>query len=451
MRKLHAKSALLPDGWARDVAITIDADGRIKSVCRNAPVDPAAQTVNALLPALANLHSHAFQRALAGLTETRASQDDDFWSWRQTMYAFLPKLGPEAVRSIAAMVYAELAESGFASVAEFHYLHHQPDGQPYEDLAEMAGQITAAAALSGIGLTLLPVAYARNGFGGAPTSDAQKRFANTPERLLKLREACRKHLNRPDDVLGLAPHSLRAVSPDDLRELLQGAPDGPRHIHIAEQTREVEDCLAWSGKRPVEWLLENARVNERWCLVHATHMSADETRALAETNAVAGLCPTTEADLGDGLFNGVQWQSLGGRFGIGTDSHVRTDAAEELRLYEWGQRLQHRKRTLLTAPRTSNGRNLFENAAYGGAQALDRDSGAIQSGIFADLLSFDLSHACFAGRPPDTWLDSWIFAGDRSCIENVWSAGRLIVRDGHHVNSEKIRTEFAATMGQLLA
>ncbi|WP_421791826.1 formimidoylglutamate deiminase [Hyphobacterium sp.] len=450
MRKLYAASALLPEGWMNDVQISIDAKGRIKSVQADTPPASDAERYGVLLPALCNLHSHAFQRALAGLTQVRGTGNDDFWSWRETMYAFLPKLGPDEVNAIAALLYAELAESGFAAVAEFHYLHHQPDGRPYNDVAEMAGRIAAAANETGLGLTLLPVAYVRSGFGGAPITEAQTRFSNRANVLLKLRDACKRHLDRSDDVLGLAPHSLRAVTPEDLETLLNGAPEGPFHIHIAEQQKEVSDCLNWSGQRPVEWLLDHANVNEKWCLVHATHMTEAETRALSDTNAVAGICPTTEADLGDGAFNGVQWQSLRGRWGIGTDSHVRTDAAEELRLYEWGQRLTHQKRTLLTVPGGSTGRSLYENALYGGAQALDRDSGAIVSGNFADLMAIDRNHPSLAGKAGDALLDGWIFAGGGSCISDVWSAGRHIVRDGRHVIRERVVQRYNEVMTRLL-
>lgn len=451
MRKLHAKSALLPDGWAEDVLIGIGDDGRLESVKAGSAVEDDAERVSILLPALSNLHSHAFQRALAGLTENKGKGDDDFWSWRETMYAFLPRLGPEEVESIAAMLYAELAESGFAAVAEFHYLHHQADGSPFDDLAEMAGRIAAAAETTGLGLTLLPVAYARSGFGGAPVQEGQRRFANSPDRLLALREAARQHLTRPDDGLGLAPHSLRAVTPEDLDTLLGAAQDGPVHIHIAEQTREVEDCLSWSGKRPVEWLLDNTAIDERWCLIHATHITADETRRLASTRAIAGLCPTTEADLGDGIFPAPDYLSHKGRWGVGTDSHVRTDAAEELRLLEWSQRLAHRKRTVLASPGQSNGSALYSAALGGGAQALGRKSGQLAPGYWADLVSLNPDHAVICGKSKDQILDGWIFSGDRTCIQHVWAAGRPIVRDGHHKNRSRITARFRQTMTGLLA
>lgn len=451
MRKLHAKSALLPEGWTNDVSLAVDASGRISSVTPEASPDHDAERIGTLLPAPSNLHSHAFQRALAGLTEVRGTGGDDFWSWRETMYAFLPRLGPDEIEAIAAMLYVELAENGFAAVAEFHYLHHQPDGSPFDDLAEAAGRVAAAASQTGLGLTLLPVAYARGGFGGKPVTEGQKRFANTPEALLQLREASNRHLTRADDILGIAPHSLRAVTGDDLTALLKEADEGPVHIHIAEQTREVEDCQAWSGQRPVEWLLDRFNVDERWCLVHATHMTAEETRRLAGTGAVAGLCPTTEADLGDGIFPGMDWQAHKGRWGVGTDSHVRTDVAEELRLLEWSQRLAHRKRTLLADDGQSNGRALYDAALAGGARALGRQAGTIAPGQWADLVSLDTDHPVLAGKSCDAVLDSWIFSSGRDCVSDVWSAGRRIVAGGRHFRREEVADRYRRTIGKLLA
>ncbi|WP_420432197.1 formimidoylglutamate deiminase [Hyphobacterium sp.] len=451
MRKLHTKSALLPEGWTSNVSLAIDASGRIASVLSGASADDDAERIDMLLPAPSNLHSHAFQRALAGLTEARGTGGDDFWSWRETMYAFLPRLGPDEIEAIAAMLYVELAESGFAAVAEFHYLHHQPDGSPYEDIAETAGRIASAASQAGIGLTFLPVAYARGGFGGKPVTDGQKRFANEPEELLQIREAAIRHLVRADDTLGIAPHSLRAVTGEDFATLLDGIDIGPVHIHIAEQMREVEDCQAWSGQRPVEWLLDQVNVNENWCLIHATHMTLEETRRLAATGAVAGLCPTTEADLGDGIFPGIDWQTHKGRWGIGTDSHVRTDVAEELRLLEWSQRLAHRKRTLLAEDGQSNGRALYDTALAGGAQALGRQTGAIAAGQWADLVSLDTDHPALTGKAGDAALDSWIFSSGRNCIRDVWSAGRRMVTAGRHMRREEVAARYRRTIGKLLA
>ena len=451
MRKFQAKSALLPEGWAKDVSIEIDADGRLVSVSPDCALDATIETFETLLPAPSNLHSHAFQRALAGLTEVRGPGDDDFWSWRERMYAFLPRLTPDDVEVIAAQLFVELAESGFAAIAEFHYLHHQADGGAYDDLAEMAARISAAAQQTSFGLTLLPVAYARSGFGGAPTHDGQIRFSNSAESFLDLWEASKNHLHRLDDNLGMAPHSLRAATPEDIATILAAKHDGPIHIHAAEQVKEVEDCLAWSGQRPVEWLLNHHDINERWCFIHGTQMNSDETSALARTGAVAGLCPTTEADLGDGIFNGRQWHAEGGNWGIGTDSHIGTDIAVELRQLEWSQRLAHKQRTVLANPMQPNARNLYSGALAGGAQALGRHSGRLALGYWADMVSLDAKHPLLVGKTDDALLDSWIFAGSRDCVSNVWSAGRHIVKEGQHVERASIAHRYANVMKKLLA
>lgn len=450
MRKLQAKSALLPDGWARNVRIEISEDGKLSSVTPECPLDAALETFQTLLPAPSNLHSHAFQRALAGLTEVRGPGDDDFWSWRERMYDFLPRLTPGDVEIIAAQLYTELAESGFAAVAEFHYLHHQADGTAYADIAEMAGRISSAASQTGLGLTLLPVAYARSGFGGAPTHRGQIRFSNSADDFLTLWQASRAHLHRADDLLGMAPHSLRAVTPDDLAIILDADNDGPTHIHAAEQLKEVEDCLAWSGQRPVEWLLNHCDINDRWCLIHATQMTEAETAGLARTGAVAGLCPTTEADLGDGIFRGRQWHAEGGKWGIGTDSHIGTDVAVELRQLEWSQRLLHKQRTVLADPMQSNGKSLYKGALQGGAQALGRKSGKLEAGYWADMVAPDTGHPVLAGKSEDALLDSWIFAGSRDCVSDVWSAGRHIVKDGQHIARTEIAGRYSTVMKRLL-
>jgi len=450
MRKLLAENALTPDGWQRDVRVGIDAAGRIASVETNAN-DPDAEKVGILLPALSNLHSHAFQRAMVGLTQRRGTGDDDFWSWREAMYGFVRALTPDDIEAIAAQLHVELLESGFAASAEFHYLHHDRDGAAYTDPAEMSGRIAAAAAASGIGLTHLPVLYAHSDFGGKPPGDGQKRFLNDPEGFLRLRECARAHLAREDDTLGLAFHSLRAVTPDEMTAVLAAATDGPVHIHIAEQVREVDACLGWSGHRPVDWLLIHADVDQRWCLVHATHMMSEETAGLARSGAVAGLCPTTEADLGDGIFPGRTYREAGGRWGVGTDSHVRTDAASELRLLEWSQRLDERRRNVMAEPGQSTGRHLYEAALTGGAQALGRASGKLESGQWADLVALDTDHPLLAGLSGDAILDAWIFSGGRACVSDVWSAGRHVVREGRHIRRDEIARGYRGAMTRLMA
>jgi formiminoglutamate deiminase len=332
MSKLYFERALLPEGWAGRVVIGIDAEGRIAEVTPGRSPEGADHRSDIGVPGLANLHSHAFQRGMAGLAEVAGPSRDSFWTWRQVMYRFLERLTPEDVEAIAAELYVEMLEAGFTSVGEFHYLHHASDGGWYDDPAEMAGRIVEAARMSGIGLTLMPVFYAQGGFGGQPLQLQQRRFASTPGTFARLVDGAEKHIaGLPHARIGIAPHSLRAVTPQSLAEVTDAFREKPIHIHVAEQTKEVEDCRAWSGTTPVDWLLSHRPVDPRWCLIHATHMTGSETVAMARSGAVAGLCPQTEANLGDGTFNGAAYLAAGGRFGLGTDSHIRVDAAEEVR------------------------------------------------------------------------------------------------------------------------
>ena len=437
MTGIWAETALLPQGWARDVVVTLTAEGRIGSVTPGAA--PRGQRVGCLLPAPANLHSHAFQRAMAGLTERRGPDPrDSFWTWRQLMFRFLDRLTPEDVQAVTAFAQMEMLEAGFGAVAEFHYLHHRPGGLPYDNPAEMAARIAAAAAETGIGLTLLPVHYQFGGCDRRPLGPGQIRFGTTPEGFLTLHAGSRAALAAlpADTGLGAAPHSLRAVSAEGLREV--AALPGPMHMHLAEQMAEVEEVQAAYGKRPVEWLLAQENVNDRWCLIHCTQMLPHETLALAATGAVAGLCPITEANLGDGIFDGLRYLGAGGRIGIGSDSNLRLSLAEELRQLDHSQRLRDRSRAALATAEHSTGRRLFEAAATGGAQAAGRASGAIAPGLWADLLALDTTHVDLEGRSGDTLLDSFVFAGGNSMVAEVWSAGRHVVRAGRHIARDAI-------------
>ncbi|KAF1015568.1 MAG: 8-oxoguanine deaminase [Stenotrophomonas maltophilia] len=343
-----------------------------------------------------------------------------------------------------------MLESGVTRVGEFHYLHHAADGQAYADPAEMSARIAAAAAQTGIGLTLLPVFYAHADFGGAPPNPAQRRLIHDVDGFARLLDGARHALaSLPDAVLGFAPHSLRAVTGDELAALLP-LNDGPVHIHIAEQVREVEACLAWSGQRPVQWLYENAAVDARWCLVHATHITAAERAQIVASQAVAGLCPITEANLGDGLFPMQAFAREGGRFGVGSDSNVLIDAAEELRLLEYGQRLTLRGRNVLAPDATrSSGRYLYEGAVNGGAQALGVAAG-LQVGASADLLALDPAHPALLGRHGDALLDSWIFAARNGALRDVWRHGRQVVADGRHLQRSAITARFAQALQGVL-
>ncbi len=453
MTSLFAPVALLPDGWARDVRVALDDVGRVAEVAVGASAQPGDRVLaeRALLPAPANLHSHAFQRGLAGLAERPGEGPDSFWTWREAMYRFLERLAPEDVEAIAAMVQVELAEAGFAAVGEFHYLHHGPDGTAYGDKAAMSRAIAAAATQTGLGLTHLPVFYARGGVDDRPVQGGQRRFANDLDRFATLLDEIEVALaDLPGDTrIGVAPHSLRAVRADDVTALVALRPGWPLHIHAAEQMREVAEVEAALGARPVRWLLDNQPVDASWCVIHATHMTPEETSALAGTGAVAGLCPLTEANLGDGVFDGARYLAAGGRFGIGSDSHVRIALAEELRQLEGSQRLRDRARNVLATPPRSTGRTLFDAVCRGGAQALGRDAGAIAVGRWADLVTLDTAAPTLAGLDGDRLLDGWLLAGDDRLVREVWSAGREIVTAGRHRRRDAVARRFAERVAPL--
>ncbi|WP_170414001.1 formimidoylglutamate deiminase [Ruegeria arenilitoris] len=448
--QIHAKTALLGSDWVHDVRVEID-HGRISRVRYQASALPDDTRVDVLLPALANLHSHAFQRAMAGMTETRMTGRESFWTWRNLMYRFLDRLTPDQIEAIAALVFMEMQEAGYASVGEFHYVHHQPGGAAYDQLSELSQRIFSAAHQSGIGLTHLPVLYTYGGVAQDPLSGGQLRFSNDVSRFLNLVDDCRNKLPHTDSMLGVAPHSLRATSPTDLRELLQNTPKGPVHIHIAEQVQEVADVQSALGQRPVAWLLDNADVNARWCLIHATHMTDAETRALAHSGAVAGLCPVTEANLGDGIFNGATYAEENGRFGVGSDSNIRISLPEELRTLEYSQRLRDHQRAVLAKGEGSVGHALYTGAALGGAQALGRDAGEIAKGKLADLMAIDRTHPTLCALTDDQLLDGLCFAAPDGLVTDLWSAGRHMVKQGRHVARDQIISAYRSAIAGLLA
>ncbi len=449
MASLWFERAWIGDRWDRDVRLRI-AEGRIAAIETGVTAEVGDERHGAALPGLCNVHSHGFQRGMAGLSERRSRPDDNFWSWREIMYRFLDRLTPEDVAAITAQAYAEMLEGGFTRVGEFHYLHHDPAGAPYADRAEMAGAVAQASAATGIGLTLLPVFYAHGNFGAAPPSPGQRRFLNDIDGFAALLDAARAKLVG-DANIGVAPHSLRAVTPDQLAALLELSPSGPVHIHAAEQEKEVADCVAWSGARPVEWLLDHAAVDDRWCLIHSTHLDDSEAQRLAASDAVAGLCPVTEANLGDGIFPAVDYLAAGGRFGVGTDSNILIDAAGELRALEYSQRLAHRARALLADDTTPFvGANLFGRAVQGGAQALGVPAG-LAVGHAADIVALDLDHLSFAGTDEATLLDRWIFATRGGAIDCVWRAGEKRVEKGRHVAADTIAGAYRACLDRLLA
>lgn len=450
MQNVWAEQALIGGQWVKGALLSISEDGRIASVASETPV--TGRRVGALLPAPVNLHSHAFQRAMAGLTEARGpTRRDTFWTWRKLMFRFLEALTPDDIESIAAFAQMEMLEAGYGAVAEFHYVHHQPDGSPYDDLGELSARIAAAACESGIGLTLLPVLYQQAGCDGAPLASGQVRFGNSKDRFARLfarTEAIVSTLTA-DAGIGVAAHSLRAVDRESLAICATLAPGKPLHMHLAEQTAEVDEVVAAYGQRPVDWLLDHQEVDARWCLIHATQMTEPETVRLARSGAVVGLCPITESSLGDGIFNAPSYVAAGGQFGIGSDSNLRISLSEELRTLEYSQRLRDRSRAVLATDTASTGRALFDGAGRGGAQASGRRTGSIEVGHWADLVAIDAGAIDLEGREGDQLLDSYIFAGDDRLVTDVWSAGRHLVQAGRHVRRDPIGSRYRATMRSL--
>ncbi|NVO56287.1 formimidoylglutamate deiminase [Rhodobacteraceae bacterium B1Z28] len=452
MTAVFAKRALLGAGWVENLRLEIEG-GYISNLYPDSSPQGGDATVDTLLPALANLHSHAFQRAMAGMTEYRMAGRDSFWTWRDLMYRFTAHLRPEQVQAIAALVYMEMQEAGYASVGEFHYLHHQPNGTPYDHLAELSDRIMAAADETGIGLTHLPVLYSYSGVGQKPLEVGQRRFGNDVTRYCSLVEQATETLSTlPGDCrVGIAPHSLRATSPGDLTEVLKIHATGPVHIHIAEQPKEVAEVQAGLGARPVEWLLNNAPVDARWCLIHATHMTDQETRDMAASQAVAGLCPITEANLGDGPFNGAIYLEASGAFGVGSDSNVLISLTEELRTLEYSQRLRDLSRNVLVMGEGSVGQAVYCGAAAGGAQALGRPAGRIAKGMLADLVAIDSQDQALCSLKPEQLLDGLVFAAKDHVVTDLWSAGRHKVQSRRHVARDRIVANYRAAMTNLLS
>lgn len=449
--RFRCDHALLPEGWAADVVITVDATGTIVDVARGEPGTGLPTVGPWLVPGMPNLHSHAFQRAMAGRAERADGDGDDFWSWREAMYAVASRIDPDSLQSIAAEAYARMLEAGYSTVCEFHYVHRQPDGAPYADDDAMSIALLAAAREAGIGITLLPVLYQAGGFDGRPLAPRQRRFARDTGDFI----AHIARLRRAEDAqvrVGIALHSLRAVPAEALAEVLSAdpAPGAPIHIHVAEQLAEVDECLAARGARPVQWLLDHAPVDARWCVVHATHLSAGEREGLAASGAVAGLCPTTEANLGDGLFAFPEWLALGGKFGIGSDSHVALSPFEELRWLEYGQRLRLLRRNVAASKQGGScGETLWRAACLGGAQASGRAVGAIAAGCRADLLVLDPEAPGFMGRGPAEALDALVFVGGEGMVHEAYVGGRRVVAGGRHVDRDRITARWRAAMRAL--
>lgn len=457
--KLFTEHALLAQGWANDVLFEIDEHGRITKIdCDVKKPSGAVQTLTGpTLPGMPNLHSHAFQRALAGFAERRGSRQDSFWTWRKLMYGLVECITPEQIQHIASQLYVDMLKAGYTAVGEFHYLHHAPGGKFYQSPTELSDRVIAAAQTAGIAITHLPVLYAHGGFGGQAPDAGQRRFVSDINRFGVLLEALHKRYGDSKDIrIGVAPHSLRAVTLELVQQAIaiitQLDTSAPIHIHIAEQEKEVEDCIAWSKKRPVQWLFDNLDVDERWCLVHATHLADGEVQQLAQSQAVVGLCPTTEANLGDGFFSAVRYFELEGDYGIGSDSHVCLSPGEELRILEYGQRLLHKRRAILAANETGSvGASLYINAAKGGARALGWNSGRLQVGARADLVVLDPEAAVLLGKRGDLLLDAMVFASSDNPVKDVMVGGQWRVLDRYHQHEAEILRNYEKTQHQLWA
>ncbi|MGB5864526.1 MAG: formimidoylglutamate deiminase [Sulfitobacter sp.] len=450
MQRIWAETALLPSGWASNVRVDVDVQGRISDVMADAPVQ--GTRVPMLLPAAVNVHSHAFQRAMAGLTERRGPDpSDSFWTWRQLMFRFLDRLTPDHIEAITAFVQMEMLEAGYGASVEFHYLHHQPGGGAYDDIAETSKRVLAAAEQSGMGLCLLPVHYQFGGCDGRGLGAGQIRFGNTFEQFQTLHAAASSAVGTAcaDTNIGAAPHSLRAVGTADLASYHTAFPTGPLHMHLAEQKAEVAEVAHHWGARPVTWALNNMEFDTRWCLIHCTQMTPAETIALAQTDAVAGLCPITESSLGDGIFDAVRWLDHSGAIAVGSDSNIRISLSEELRTLDYSQRLRDGSRAALASMDKSTGRRMYHKILQGGAQAAGRDTGHIEAGAWADMLSLDTTSEHMWGRTGDTALDSWIFAGDDRLVRDVWSGGRHMVENGQHVSRGSIVAAYKRILDDL--
>jgi formiminoglutamate deiminase len=448
MQFIHARRALLPHGWNTDVRVSI-TDGKIGSIEIGVAAQVSDESVHTAIPGMPNLHSHAFQRGMAGLAERRGPSTDSFWTWRELMYQCALTMTPDQLEAVAVRLYVEMLEAGFTRVGEFHYLHHDRDGQHYDNIGEMAIRIAAAASRTGIGLTLLPVFYAHSTFGGEPPGIEQRRFVSDLDGFAPLLEASRTAVASLDSaVVGVAPHSLRAVTPDELAAVCAMEPEEPIHIHVAEQQREIDDSIAWSGMRPVEWLLNHAEVDDRWCLIHATHMTGSEVQRLAASGAIAGLCPITEANLGDGTFAGQDFVQHGGRYGVGSDSNILIGIADELRQLEYSQRLAHRARNVMANSGGSTGRAMFDAAVRGGSVALGVNETGLAKGAQADIVT--LTGELIDLLDGDGALDAWIFTNGVA-VDDVWVGGTKVVEAGRHRLRENVSTGFQRAMRELLA
>lgn len=453
-QRIYCQRALLPGGWESDIVLELNPAGHIQAISAGSPGAAGQEELGWVIAGMPNLHSHGFQRLMAGLTGPVEKSANNFWAWRETMYRIANRISPRQLEDCMSWVFAEMLANGYTSCAEFHYLHHQPGGQAYPQRSEMSLRVIAAAQSVGMALTLLPVLYCVSGFGKDSALREQLRFRNSLDDYLLLFQECEAAVGKGSlSRLGIAPHSLRAVPIDTLSELLNSRDQAvtPVHIHVAEQPAEVSDCLEYHGARPVELLLGEFPVNETWCLVHATHINPDELKRAAASGAIAGLCPSTEADLGDGFFDAAGWLAAGGRFGIGTDSNLRISPTEELRLLEFTERLKSGRRNVLTGPNGRCGEFLYCHAARSGAQALGQKTGELACSHRGDLVELDPAHPMLVGRKGSEIMDSFVFAGDQQMIRSVRVAGRQVVAQGRHIAAEDLQQKFSSVAKALLA
>ncbi|NDV89645.1 formimidoylglutamate deiminase [Alteromonas sp. 345S023] len=450
--RYYAEHALLATGWESNVAIDVKNGAIFKIEVNTTPKSDTVCLHGPVLPTLANVHSHAFQRVMAGAAEVSLDPNDSFWSWRELMYKVVQKLTPDDVRIVATQLYIDMLKAGYTQVGEFHYLHHTPNGTPYQNKSEIAEQLLQAANDAGIGLTLLPVLYSYSGFGEKPPHEGQARFINNTESYLTLYQQCETFL-KPHSLhtSGVCFHSLRAVNKNQIEDVLDVVgKNKPIHIHIAEQQKEVEECVAWTGQRPVQWLCDEIGIDQRWCLVHATHLDEKEMSALASSKATVGLCPTTEANLGDGIFPATDYTLLDGKWGIGSDSHVSLSIVEELRTLEYAQRLRDQQRNrLYRAQQQHIGDNLFQQARLGGNQACDVKFG-LAVGSRADFMVLDNQNPFVAASDPKDLLNRWIFACNENIIRDVYVAGQPQIKQYRHHYEDASRKKFINVIRKVL-
>ena len=445
-------TAWLREGWRRNVVVSVDPSGDIVDISPDDAVTTARLVNGAAIPGMPNVHSHAFQRAMAGLAERRGSSVDSFWSWREAMYQLASRMTPELLNAVAAQLYADMLKAGYTSVCEFHYLHNQTDGSPYAEPGAMCQAVIDAASNAGIGMTLLPTLYQTSDFGGAPPTRRQHQFRLSTDAFLALIERLRtQHPRSAQLEIGVALHSLRAVPPQSMAEALELSRECKAiHIHIAEQEREVESALTTLQRRPIEWLLENARVDDRWCLVHATHATHEELAGIAAAGAVIGLCPTTEANLGDGLFPLERWLELDGAFAIGSDSHITLSPSEELRWLDYQARLGRKQRNVLASDASpSSGSLLWRKACEAGARASGRYIGVLEAGARADIVVLDLNAPLFCGRQDDAIIDTFVFAGGPEAVRDVMVGGRWLVQEGRHYAETAVSAGYKRAVAKL--